>query len=238
MIVIGSLLASGIDPLINYFHYTFAWNAHALNMGSWLAFFPFTRPDPLRRGPGLVCAAVSLPRHRARGDRMPDHPRAAPPLPGIANIRSFSVAVCASSASTSSLSSSSSDQDLCLPADLGSADTVRRLRIPVPHLRECFRGRLRAGFTYLRMSAHDDPNGISFVERGIDRWAPRWRTPVTLLAVIGFCAVWARWPTSCRGVGCRSIPIRSSLPRPTCCPGRPDGGSAVGGGRDDLTDCR
>ncbi len=53
MIVIGSLLASGIDPLINYFHYTFAWNAHALNAGSWLAFFPLHQ-GPTRYAEGLA----------------------------------------------------------------------------------------------------------------------------------------------------------------------------------------
>jgi hypothetical protein len=53
MIVIGALLASAIDPLINYFHYTFAWNAHALNLGDWLNFFP-NSSGPDRYGEGLV----------------------------------------------------------------------------------------------------------------------------------------------------------------------------------------
>lgn len=32
---IAATLAAPIDPLINYFHWTFAWNANAVNWGSW-----------------------------------------------------------------------------------------------------------------------------------------------------------------------------------------------------------
>src|SRR5581483_4940271 len=92
MIVIGSLLASAIDPMINYFQYTFAWNAHALNMGSWLAFFPNSTgprhygeglawfiPQYLYLGIGLAsieCRIILALRRRA---------------PGISNVRAFAI---------------------------------------------------------------------------------------------------------------------------------------------------
>ncbi|QZT58619.1 spirocyclase AveC family protein [Mycolicibacterium austroafricanum] len=47
------------------------------------------------------------------------------------------------------------------------------------------------GFTLLRMSAYDDPDGLSFVERGIHRVRPSARFLTRQLALIGFCAVWA-----------------------------------------------
>lgn len=193
MIVIGSLLASGIDPLINYFHYTFAWNAHAWNAGSWLAFFPMhqgpTRyaeglawfvPQYLYLGIGLAaieCRIILALRRR---------------YPGIANIRSFSMAFVA-----------------ILSIDIVIEQLFIRARVyafprtweaftlfagtpyQFPVYESLFVAVYAAGFTYLRMSAYDDPGGLSFVHRGIGRWTPTRRTPVMLLAVIGFCAVWA-----------------------------------------------
>jgi hypothetical protein len=193
MIVIGSLLASAIDPLINYFHYTFAWNVHALNMGSWLAFFPLhqgpTRyaeglawfiPQYLYLGIGLAaieCRIILALRGR---------------FPGIANVRSFGIAFVA-----------------VLGIDIVIEQLFIRTRVyafprtweaftlfagtpfQFPVYESVFVAVYAAGFTCLRMSARDDPDGVSFVERGITRWAPRWRTPITLLAVIGFCALWA-----------------------------------------------
>ncbi len=193
MIVIGSLLASGIDPLINYFHYTFAWNAHALNMGSWLAFFPLhqgpTRyaeglawfvPQYLYLGIGLAaieCRIILALRRR---------------FPGIANIRSFSVAVlCIFGIDILIEQLFIRTRIYAFPRTWEALTLFAGSEFQFPIYESVFVAVYAAGFTYLRMSAHDDPNGISFVERGIDRWAPRWRTPVTLLAVIGFCAVWA-----------------------------------------------
>ncbi len=84
MIVIGSLLAAGIDPMINYFHYTFAWNAHALNLGSWLAFFPLHQ-GPTRYAEGIAWFVPPVPLlggDRAGGHRVQDHPCTAAAPPG------------------------------------------------------------------------------------------------------------------------------------------------------------
>lgn len=193
MIVIGSLLASGIDPLINYFHYTFAWNAHALNAGSWLAFFPLhqgpTRyaeglawfvPQYLYLGIGLAaieCRIILALRRR---------------YPSIANIRSFSIAFV-----------------VILGVDIVIEQVFIRTRVyafprtweaftlfagtpyQFPVYESIFVAIYAAGFTYLRMSAHDSSDGMPFLHRGINRWPSHFRTPVKLLAVIGFCAAWA-----------------------------------------------
>lgn len=193
MIVIGSLLASGIDPLINYFHYTFAWNAHAFNLGSWLAFFPLhqgpTRyaegiawfvPQYLYLGIGLAaieCRIILALRRR---------------FPGIPNVRSFAIAGAAI---------------LCL--DIVLEQVFIRTRVyafprtwealtlfagtpyQFPVYESIFVAVYAAGFTMLRMSAQDSPDGVPLLHRGVERWAPRWRTPIMLVATIGFCAVWA-----------------------------------------------
>lgn len=193
MIVIGSLLASGIDPLINYFHYTFAWNAHAFNLGSWLAYFPLhqgpTRyaegiawfvPQYLYLGIGLAaieCRIIIALRRR---------------YPAMPNVRSFAIAFAAI---------------LCL--DIVLEQIFIRTRVyafprtwealtlfagtpyQFPVYESIFVAVYAAGFTALRMSAQDSADGLPFLHRGIGRWAPRLRTPVMLLATVGFCAVWA-----------------------------------------------
>jgi hypothetical protein len=193
MIVIGSLLAAGIDPLINYFHYTFAWNAHALNAGSWLAFFPLhqgpTRyaegvawfvPQYLYLGIGLAaieCKIILALRRRR---------------PGIANIRSFSVAFIAILALDIVI-----EQLFVRTQVYAFPRTWRAFTIFVgtpyqfPVYESIFVAAYAAGFTYLRMSAHDSADRLPWLHRGIQRWSPRLQTPVKLLSVIGFCAVWA-----------------------------------------------
>jgi hypothetical protein len=41
------------------------------------------------------------------------------------------------------------------------------------------------------MSAHDSDDGLPWLHRGVHRWSRRFHTPVKLVSVIGFCAVWA-----------------------------------------------
>ncbi|BBY65792.1 spirocyclase AveC family protein [Mycolicibacterium helvum] len=193
MIVIGSLLASGIDPLINYFHYTFAWNAHALNAGSWLAFFPLhqgpTRyaeglawfvPQYLYLGIGLAaieCRIILALRRRH---------------PGIANIRSFSIAFVAILFVDIVIEQLFlRTQVYAFPRTWEAFTVFAGTPYQFPVYESVFVAAYAAGFTYLRMSAHDSPDGLPWLHRGIQRWSPRLHTAVKLLAVIGFCAVWA-----------------------------------------------
>lgn len=193
MIVIGSLLASGIDPLINYFHYTFAWNAHAWNAGSWLAFFPLhdgpTRyaegvawfiPQYLYLGIGLAaieCRIILALRRR---------------YPGIANIRSFSMAFVAIFMIDILIEQLFIRTEVyAFPRTWSALTLFAGTPYQFPVYESIFVAVYAAGFTYLRMSAHDSPDGTPWLHGGISRWSPRLQTPVKLLAVIGFCAVWA-----------------------------------------------
>lgn len=193
MIVIGSLLASAIDPMINYFQYTFAWNAHALNMGSWLAFFP-NSTGPARYGEGLAwfipqylylgiglasieCRIILALRRR---------------MPTISNVRAFAAGY---------LSIFMIDVVIeqlfirtkvyAFPRTWEALTLWAGTPYQFPIYESLFVGIYAAGFTALRISALDAADGRSFVERGAERWTPRLRTPVILLAVTGFCAFWA-----------------------------------------------
>jgi Spirocyclase AveC-like len=193
MIVIGALLASAIDPLINYFHYTFAWNAHALNMGSWLDGFPMAQgssryaegvawavPQYLYLGIGLAaieCRIIERLRERN---------------PSISNVRSFAVA-----SALIFLLDVAIEQLFVRTHIYAYPRTWEALTLwpgseyQFPVYESVFVAIYAVGFTALRMSARDSSDGLSFVERGIHRIRASARTPVRLLAVIGFCAVWA-----------------------------------------------
>lgn len=193
MIVIGALLACAIDPLINYFHYTFAWNAHALNMGSWLAFFP-NSTGPTRYGEGLVwfipqylylgigLAAIQCRIILALRRRRPQ----------ISNVVAFTIAALAIF-----LVDLAIEQLFIRTEVYAFPRTIKALTLwpgreyQFPIYESIFVALYAAGFTALRMSAHDNPDGRSFVERGVDRIRPASRTAVSMLAVTGFCAFWA-----------------------------------------------
>jgi Spirocyclase AveC-like len=193
MIVIGSLLAAGIDPLINYFHYTFAWNAHAWNLGSWLAFFPLAQgptryaeglawyvPQYLYLGIGLAaleCRIILALRQR---------------YPSINNVRAFSVAFVSMFLVDIVIEQLFIRAHVyAFPRTWHALTLFPGTEFQFPVYESLFVAVYAAGFTALRMSANDDPRGRSFLERGIERWSPPLRVPVTLLAVVGFCVVWA-----------------------------------------------
>jgi hypothetical protein len=193
MIVIGSLLASGIDPLINYFHYTFAWNAHALNAGSWLAFFPLHQ-GPTRYAEGLVwfvpqylylglglaaieCRIILALRHR---------------YPGVSNVRSFGIAFVTILALDVVLEQLFiRTRVYAFPRTWEALTLFAGTPYQFPVYESIFVAVYAAGFTCLRMSANDSADGLPFLHRGLRRWSPHLRTPVMLLAVVGFCSAWA-----------------------------------------------
>jgi hypothetical protein len=194
MIVIGALCAVAIDPLINYFHYTFAWNAHAINLGTWLGAFPlhsgpgygeglvWAVPQYLYLGIGLgaiECIIIRRLRLRRR-------------FPAITNVAAFTASYLAIF-----LLDLVIEQLFLRTHVYGFPRTIRALTLfpgtqyQFPLYESLFVGFYATGFAALRMSAFDHPQGLSFVERGIERIRPGARTLVRLLAVAGFCAGWA-----------------------------------------------
>lgn len=45
MLLIGGCVGFFMDPVINIFEYTFAWNQHAINIGTWAHVFPAWKPQ-------------------------------------------------------------------------------------------------------------------------------------------------------------------------------------------------
>lgn len=193
MIVIGSLLAAGIDPLINYFHYTFAWNAHALNMGSWLAFFPLHQ-GPTRYAEGL---AWFIPQYLYLGIglatiqcRLIIHLRNR--FPGISNVRTFTAAFTAVFMIDIVIEQIFIRTEVyAFPRTWHALTVFAGTPYQFPVYESIFVAAYATGFAALRMSARDSVDGVPLLHRGIERWSPRRRTLIQLLAVIGFSAVWA-----------------------------------------------
>lgn len=193
MIVLGSTAALFIDPLINYFHYTFGWNNNAINLGSWLASFPMHQ-GPTRYGEGYLWFApqylylgIGLASIEGAGVRW-----LRGRFPGISNVRALSAMFLFT---------------LCL--DLVLENVFVRLEVygfprtwswltlfpgsqyQFPIYESIFVGLYATGFAVLRLAAADSPDGTTFLHRGIYRFRPALRTPVRLLAVTGFCAALA-----------------------------------------------
>lgn len=193
MIVIGALLASAIDPLINYFEYTFAWNAHAWNAGTWINAFPLsTGPDDYAEGLawfvpqylylGIGFAAIEcriIQRLRVR-------------WPSASNVRTFATAT-----SMIFVLDILVEQLFVRTHVYAYPRTIEALTLwpgsefQFPIYESVFVALYALGFTALRMSAIDSPDGLSFVERGVQRIRPGARKLTRLLAVTGFCAAWA-----------------------------------------------
>ncbi|BBW99636.1 spirocyclase AveC family protein [Mycolicibacterium moriokaense] len=192
MLFIAATLAAPIDPLINYFHWTFAWNSHAINWGSWGHLFPLSNaphyaegfvwfvPQYVYLGLGFAmieCGVILILRQR---------------YPAISNVKAFGIA-----AGLTFL------VDVCVeylfilteiyayPRTIGAFTLFAGSQYQFPVYESLFVTAYATGFTLLRMSAYDDPGGLSFVERGIHRVRPRARFLVRQLALVGFCAFWA-----------------------------------------------
>jgi len=192
-LVIGSLSAAVIDPTINYFHYTFAWNAHAWNLGSWLGSFPLHQ-GPTRYGEGLVWfvpqylyLGIGL---AALGARVVTWRRSRNPL--VSNARAYSDAFLVLLLIDVLIEQLFIRLGVyAFPRTWSALTLFDGSQFQFPVYESAFVAAYALGFMAARFSHAEDPGGLSFVERGLLRWQPRLRTPVRVLAACGFCSVWA-----------------------------------------------
>jgi len=189
-ITAGCLLGCVSDGFLNGQEYLFAWNQHSVDLGSWSSFLPFASPDHQSRyaeallwgtpmytyfciGVGFAGVAV-VRRLRAR-------------RPDISNAAALSVVFVGA----------------CV-FDLVMENAIIRLDhayafVKTPESITLWAGSqyqfplyemlgvagLGVFFTYLRLSAFDSADGLSWPERGIARLHPGLRGPARWFAVIG-----------------------------------------------------
>jgi hypothetical protein len=192
MLFVGCFVASITDGVLNLFHYLFAWNAHSLNLGSWAAFLPFHSSGSSSRyaealvwglpmyiyfvlGVGIIgCAIVKALRRR---------------LPGISNVAALGVVfgfACLFDLVVENAIIRATDA-YAFAKTIGSVTLWPGTLHQFPLYEPFCVALLGVAFTALRLSALDDAGGVSFVERGSQRFRVSLQRPVRWLAVIGFC---------------------------------------------------
>ena len=189
-ITAGCLLGCVSDGFLNTQSYLFAWNQHSVNLGSWSSFMPFASPDHQSRYAEALlwgtpmytyfCIGVAfvgvyvVKRLRAR---WPEISNAAALAVVFAGAFVFDFVV----------------ENLIVRLDHAYAFAQTPAAITLwdgsqyqfPIYESLCVGALGVFFTYLRLSAHDSPDGLSWPERGLHRLPERWRGPASWFAVIG-----------------------------------------------------
>jgi hypothetical protein len=192
MLFVGCFVASITDGVLNLFQYLFAWNAHSLNLGSWASFLPFHSAASSSRyaealvwglpmyiyfvlGVGMIgCAIVKALRRR---------------LPGISNVAALGVVfgfACVFDLVVENAIIRATDA-YAFAKTIGSVTLWPGTLHQFPLYETFCVALLGVAFTALRLSALDDPAGVSFAERGFQRFRASLQRPVRWFAVIGFC---------------------------------------------------
>ena len=192
MIFLACAVSFFIDPVINQFKYTFAWNAHVWNRGSWAASVPF-HGGPTKFAEGLswawaqylymgLAAAVLgcwiVRRLRVR-------------RPGISNLSAFTALFALYAVADFFL------ENLFIRAEVyGYARTWKVFTLfdgsqyQFPLYESVAVAAFATGWTYFRLSWQE--RGTPFVAGGLERLrlGPRAGTALLFLSVVGFGAVW------------------------------------------------
>jgi hypothetical protein len=190
-IAIACFLGCITDGVLNMFQYLFAWNAHSINLGSWSSFLPLHSSSAnARYAEALVwglpmyvyfcigvaiagCALVRWLRSR---------------MPAISNVGAllwvwvgaflFDFVV--------------ENGIIRLTQAYAFAKTAHGVTLwpgslyQFPLYESVSVATLGTIFTALRLSAIDSPDGVSFAERGFERFRPSLQATVRLVAIIGF----------------------------------------------------
>lgn len=191
--VIGGICAWIADGFLNCREYLFAWNAHSVNMGVWTKFLPFHNPDgPMQYAEGLLwgmpmyvyfCAGVALVACTVVAPLRKKYP-------GMSNEILLAILWCGEFVFDFVLENiiirtthAYAFPKTYKPLTLWSGEVHQ-----FPIYESIFVATLGSAYTRARMSAMEDPKGLSPVERGYERWPVVLHETVRALAVIGFCA--------------------------------------------------
>jgi hypothetical protein len=191
--VIGGLFACLADAFLNIHTYLFAWNGNNVDMGVWSSFLPFHNDEASSRyaesllwGPPMYvyfCAGVAIVACRYA---VPLRQR----YPNMSNTTLFAFVWLAEFAFDFVVENLA----IRLTHGYAYAQTYEPLTLwagevhQFPLYESALVASLGCAFTWMRMRAMEDPEGLSPVEKGFERWRPGLQPWVRTLAVIGFCA--------------------------------------------------
>lgn len=203
---VGCFITGATDCILDLHEYIFAWNSHAINMGSWSSFLPFhSSGSSSRYAEGLAwglpmyiytlflvailgCKVVIFLRKR---------------VPDISNATALIifwfvyfmldfVGEVVFIRATQAYIFAKTNGDLTL-----WGGTLYQFPLYEPFLCATF----AVMFAGMRLSALDSDDGVSFIERGFHRFNPRLHGLIRLLAVTGFSVlmlvgiyhIWFNW---------------------------------------------
>ncbi len=191
MLLLGGVIGFSADSLLNLHHFLFAFNAHSINLGVWTSFMPFYTGGPARYAESLLwgfpmyvyfgitaslagCAIIKSLRTR---------------FPNMTNATAYAITYAAFIIGDIVLENSiiRTTDAYMFPKTYGPLTFFAGSIYQFPFYEALCAGGVSLGFTVIRQSALDDPEGLSLVERGANRLSPGLRTPMRMLAVIGAC---------------------------------------------------
>jgi len=190
LLLVGALISYVLDTTINYSDYVMAWNKHALNFGTWAAFFPgHTGPtayaEALFWGPpmyvyfGVLLAALQLA--SIRGLRRMGLGF------GAALAGAFVVAFAFDLVVESLIIQAT--EAYAWPRTIGSLSLWAGTQAQFPLYESLFVAIYATMYTLLMRSADNDPDGLTWIERGVHRLPRGLRLPSRLMAATGFATL-------------------------------------------------
>lgn len=185
LLLIGALISYVLDTMVNYGGYWMAWNKHALNFGTWAAFFPgHTGPtnyaEALLWGPpmylyfGVLLGTIQL--------KLLDALR---PRVGFA-LGFAAVFIAAFVFDLVAESVIIRHQAYAWPETVGWLTLWKGEQHQFPLYESLLVAIYASAYMFLIRSARDGT--VSFIERGVDRLPPAARLPMRLFAATGFAA--------------------------------------------------
>jgi hypothetical protein len=192
MIFLASAVSFFIDPVINQFKYTFAWNAHVLNFGSWSGYVPFhAGPHDFAEGIAWAWAQYLYMGFGAAvlGTWIVNRLRAR--YPGISNLSAFGVLFAIYAVADFVL------ENLFIRTEVYTYARTWKIftfwsgsQYQFPIYESIFVATFAVGWTYFRMSWIE--RGRPFTAGGLDRLAvgARTRSSLLFLSVVGFGVAW------------------------------------------------
>ena len=194
MLVVSCLLVWVYDPLMNYFNFSFNYNAYFFNRGAWVNFIPGWSAPNLNRMPQPLlfiggayiwyvvgCALLGCFVLRRLKTRFPTMGRGA-----MFATLALSIAVLEAGLEIVFLRT----EIWTFPAAPRSITLFAGTRYQLPLVGPLLAGVFAAGMTYFRY--YRDDRGRTICERGVDALglSPVRRRAVSLMAVTGFVHLW------------------------------------------------
>jgi len=193
-VVVGCLIGSVTDGVLNMHEYLFAWNARSIDMGSWASFVPTASPDHQSRYAEALIWGIPMYTYFCIGVAIVGTKlivRLRRRNPAISNAKCFGlvfVLACTFDFVVENLVIRlGHGYAFARTPEVLTLNAGSQFQFPLYEVVSV--GLLGVLFTGLRLSAIDSPDGLSYVERGFWRLPGALQQPARWFAIIGWCVL-------------------------------------------------